>query len=504
MVNLYNVFPLTSFYLYFNTTSVALLTPVIIISYLVNIYSFEYMKGEPFIIRFLGFLNLFSSFMILLVLANCELLQFFGWEGIGLASFLLISYYYNSNNSIKSALSAFFINKIGDLFFMVAIISHIFLGINVTWALIIAAATKSAQFPFFKWLPESMAAPTPVSSLLHAATLVTAGVYLLIQSSEYITPEYNFVILTIGSITTILAGTYALFQYDIKRIIALSTCSQIAMCFVAIGLSQSYLALYHLFNHSFYKALLFLSAGIIIHYVNNIQDIRKYGGLYNVIPITHVAFLVSSLSLIALPGLTGFFSKDLIIESSVASIFAPIIYISGFLTAAYTTKLYLNIFTETPKVNIECHKENLYYIIPLVTLSIFSIFAGYLTSANSEYEFRISSFQKALIFYGTLATILLFVLIRRINPIKSLIKMGYISYITNYVTISLYRISNSLNDCLEQGFIKYLNEALLPRLVRLTPNYSIKYSVIFVISLTLLLLFFHLERHLVTQGLKES
>lgn len=547
-IQLFNIIPSINFGIIFNRINLSLLTPVIIISFVVNIYTRIYLEGDPFIIRFFGYLNLFSSFMILLVISDNLLFLFFGWEGIGIASFLLISYYYNSSESIKSSLSAFFINKLGDLFLIFGIILIYFYNCFeysnlIGFGLIVASTTKSAQLPFTKWLPESMCAPTPVSSLLHAATLVTAGVFLLVKTWIFLNSDMHIIILCIGTITTFLSGFYALFQNDIKRIIAFSTCSQIAMCFVAIGLSQYTLSIYHLFNHSFYKALLFLSSGVIIHKMNNIQDVRQYGGLSYYLPITQICFLIGGLSLMAIPGLSGFYSKDLIIESSIMNNYVwPFIYISGYTTAAYTMYLYFNTFNvdnknsiqpliesklithnltqndiekenwSKPKYTIEtsviyprAENENIWYIIPLTILAIFSIFAGYFTqeykstldeiyNSNMDFEFLIDYWQVRVIFIFTVFLAWLFSYISLNSNkvtfpiIPSLTNKGYIDYLTNIITTILLKLSNNLNNTIEQGIIKSSNEILINYISKISNTYNMNFSILYKLTLIFILI----------------
>ena len=322
----------------FDSLTISMLLPVLIISSLVHIYSISYMMHDPHNQRFFSYLSLFTFMMIILVTANNFLLMFVGWEGVGVCSYLLVSFWFTRTEAIKSSMSAFFTNRVGDCFLTVGIFSIIWSVGNLDFSivfsltpylnenilsiigicLLLGAMAKSSQLGLHIWLPQAMEGPTPVSALIHAATMVTAGVYLLIRSSPLI--EYSTTTLTlclwVGAFTTIFSSIIGFFQYDIKKVIAYSTMSQLGMMVISIGLSSYNLALYHLINHAFYKGLLFLGAGSIIHAVGDNQDFRKYGGLISFMPLTYSVMLIASLSLIAFPFMTGFFSKDFILESA--------------------------------------------------------------------------------------------------------------------------------------------------------------------------------------------
>nr|YP_010248541.1 NADH dehydrogenase subunit 5 [Pneumocystis oryctolagi]QTK22305.1 NADH dehydrogenase subunit 5 [Pneumocystis oryctolagi] len=396
---------------YFDELSVSMLIPVLLISSLVQIYSVSYMKGDPHNPRFFCYLSLFTFFMILLVTGDNYLVLFIGWEGVGILSFLLISFWFTRVQANKSALSAILFNRVGDLFFLLGIIL-LFLSVgsveySIVFSLspylnkeliflvgvcfILAATGKSAQLGLHIWLPQAMEGPTPVSALIHAATMVTAGVYLLMRSSPLL--EFNSqispLILFLGGLTALFSSFIGLFQNDLKRIIAYSTCSQLGMMFVALGLSQYNLALFHLINHAFFKALLFLSAGVVIHGLNDEQDLRKMGGLRYGMPLTYTFILIGSLSLMAAPFLTGYYSKDLIIEMTLGlgspweSLFYWLLTFVALLTSLYSFKLiYLTFFSvpSSSRRNYELLEDVPWsMILPLFILSVFSILWGYLT-----------------------------------------------------------------------------------------------------------------------------
>ena len=365
------------------------------ISFFVQLYSFQYMKEDPHLKRFLLYLTLFTFFMLILVSSNTVVQMFIGWEGVGLASYLLINFWYTRYEANKSALKAVIINKIGDIGIYLMIIgiykgiksvnySIIFLfayklmsiyinilGISlsilsfITFFLLIGAMAKSAQVGLHTWLPDAMEGPTPVSALLHAATMVTAGVFLIIRCSPLI--EYNpwilSLLLIIGGITCFFSATIGLFQNDLKKVIAYSTCSQLGYMVFICGMSNYSLALFHLFNHAFFKALLFLSAGCIIHAMGDEQDMRKYGGLLKIMPFTYSTFFIGSLSLMGFPFLSGFYSKDLILEIvSCAVNFDGILaywlgLFSAFLTAFYSTRLIFLTFYSLPNSSISVYKK---------------------------------------------------------------------------------------------------------------------------------------------------
>jgi NADH-ubiquinone oxidoreductase chain 5 len=361
--------------------------------------------------RFFSYLSLFTFMMIILVTANNFLLMFVGWEGVGVCSYLLVSFWFTRIAANQSSMSAFLTNRVGDCLLTIGMFTIIWTFGNLDYStvfslaanisenivtiigicLLIGAMAKSSQIGLHVWLPLAMEGPTPVSALIHAATMVTAGVYLLMRASPLI--EYSSTVLIlclwIGSITTVFSSLIGLFQQDIKKVIAYSTMSQLGMMVIAVGLSSYNVALFHLVNHAFYKGLLFLGAGAVIHAVADNQDFRKYGGLIRFLPLTYSVMLIASLSLVAFPFMTGFYSKDFILESaygqfqfsSIAVYF--IATIGAMFTTLYSVKvLYLTFITNPngPLANYKkAHEGDMFMSLPLIILAVFSIFFGYIT-----------------------------------------------------------------------------------------------------------------------------
>ena len=345
----------------FDSLTVSMLIPILIVSSLVHIYSIGYMSNDPHNQRFFSYLSLFTFMMIILVTANNFLLMFLGWEGVGVCSYLLVNFWYTRIAANQSSYSAFITNRVGDCFLTVGIFALLWSFGNIDYStvfslapyineniitiigicLLIGAMAKSSQIGLHVWLPMAMEGPTPVSALIHAATMVTAGVYLLMRTSPLI--EYSSTVLIlclwIGAITTIFSSLIGLFQQDIKKVIAYSTMSQLGMMVIAIGLSSYNIALYHLINHAFYKGLLFLGAGAVIHAVADNQDFRKYGGLISYLPLTYSVMLIASLSLVAFPFMTGFYSKDFILESAYGQFYfsSTVVYVIAIIGAMFTT-----------------------------------------------------------------------------------------------------------------------------------------------------------------------
>lgn len=388
----------------------SMLITVTTISLMVHIWGCGYMAHDPHIQRFFSYLNLFTFFMVVLVTGDSYITVFLGWEGVGVISYLLISFWYTRIAAMKAALSAILLNRVGDCLFVLAmsILLYAFGTLNFAtiaalapyidtniltcamFCLLIAAMAKSAQLGLHAWLLSAMEGPTVVSALLHSSTMVTAGIFLLMRSSfllEY-TPTVLLGILFIGAITTLVAGLIALVSNDIKRVIALSTMSQLGIMMLAIGASAYNLAMYHLLCHSMFKALLFMSAGAIIHSViSESQDLRSYGGFRAFLPLTYSCILIASLSLMALPGLTGYYSKDIIIETMAGTytLTGFICYwfalTSAILTALYSTRLLYLTFFNTPNapkfIYYSLHESSSLMLVPMVILAIGSIFCGY-------------------------------------------------------------------------------------------------------------------------------
>lgn len=395
----------------FDSLTASMLIPVLIISSLVHLYSISYMSGDPHNQRFFSYLSLFTFMMIILVTANNYLLMFVGWEGVGVCSYLLVSFWFTRIAANQSSMSAFLTNRVGDCFLTVGMFAILWSLGNLDYAtvfslapyinsnviliigicLLIGAMAKSSQVGLHVWLPMAMEGPTPVSALIHAATMVTAGVYLLMRSSPLI--EYSSTLLLLclwlGAITTVFSSLIGLFQQDIKKVIAYSTMSQLGMMVIAIGLSSYNIALFHLINHAFYKALLFLGAGSVIHAVSDNQDFRKFGGLIGYLPLTYSVMLIASLSLVAFPFMTGFYSKDFILESAYGqySFSGIAVYVIASIGAIFTTLysvkvLYLTFLSNPngPKISYKhAHEGDLFLSLPLMILALFSIFFGFIT-----------------------------------------------------------------------------------------------------------------------------
>nr|QXQ00332.1 NADH dehydrogenase subunit 5 [Tuber brumale] len=396
---------------HFDSLTVSMLLPILIVSCLVHIYSIGYMSHDPHNQRFFSYLSLFTWFMIILVTSENLLLMFVGWEGVGICSYLLVNFWYTRIAANQSSISALLTNRVGDCFLTIGMFGILWSFGNIDYAtvfslapfiseniitiigicLLIGAMAKSSQFGLHVWLPLAMEGPTPVSALIHAATMVTAGVYLLMRASPLI--EYSSTVLIlclwIGAITSILSSLIGLFQQDIKKVIAYSTMSQLGMMVIAVGLSSYNVALFHLINHAFYKALLFLGAGAVIHAVSDNQDFRKYGGLRVFLPLSYSVMLIASLSLVAFPFMTGFYSKDFILESAFGQFYfsSIVVYfiatIGAIFTTLYSVKvLYLTFLANPhgPLINYkQAHEGDIFMSLPLITLAIFSIFFGYIT-----------------------------------------------------------------------------------------------------------------------------
>nr|YP_009734661.1 NADH dehydrogenase subunit 5 [Sphaerothecum destruens]QID02701.1 NADH dehydrogenase subunit 5 [Sphaerothecum destruens] len=401
--------------LQFDSLSVSMLIIIITISFFVHLYSVEYMGQDPHLSRFMAYLSLFTFFMVLLVVSDNYVQLFVGWEGVGLCSYLLINFWYTRLQANKAAIKAMVMNRIGDIglalaIFMVyeyygslnfSVLMVIVESLNnndicdisqiavIVICLLVGALGKSAQFGLHTWLPDAMEGPTPVSALIHAATMVTAGIFLMIRSSMFIINSKLglFVITLLGALTALFGATIGIVQNDLKKVIAYSTCSQVGYMLFSCGLDEFNVSLFHLMNHAFFKGLLFLSAGSIIHAVIDEQDIRKMGGLILVLPYTYSVMLIGSLSLMGFPYLSGFFSKDMILELSYAHYVCESLFsywlgvVSASITAFYSIRLLIRVFFFNPNMCFSKFKkvqENNYIIFfVLFVLSMFSVFSGY-------------------------------------------------------------------------------------------------------------------------------
>jgi NADH-quinone oxidoreductase subunit L len=334
------------------------------IGLLIHLYSIGYMKGDTGLQRYFGYLNLFVFFMLLLVLANNLVLLFAGWEGVGLASYLLIGFHFERSAANWAANKAFLYNRAGDAFYLLGVFLIFGAAATVRFSslgqltatptlmaaglcLAIGATGKSAQLPLFVWLPDAMVGPTPVSALIHAATMVTAGIYLFVRMAPLysVIPEVGSIIAVVGVFTALLAATVALVETDIKRILAYSTISQLGLMFLACGVGAPEAAMFHVTTHAFFKALLFLCAGNIIHALHGEQDILFMGGLRHQMPHTFRLMTLGALALAGLPGLSGFFSKDAILAASESSPWLlGLALLASFLTALYSGRLIWAVF----------------------------------------------------------------------------------------------------------------------------------------------------------------
>ena len=404
----------------FDTLTAVMLIVVTSVSSCVHIYSVGYMSHDKSRARFMAYLSLFTFAMLMLVTADNLVQLFFGWEGVGVASYLLIGFWYHKESAHKAAMKAFVVNRVGDFGFALGILAIFALTGSVQFDEIFAAAPslveqqvmifgmsipalelasillfigamgKSAQLGLHTWLPDAMEGPTPVSALIHAATMVTAGVFLVCRMSPVIeyAPFALDVITIIGALTAIFAATVGMTQFDIKRVIAYSTCSQLGYMFFAAGVSAYPAAMFHLTTHAFFKALLFLGAGSVIHALSDEQDLRKMGGIWRDVPVTYAMMWIGSLALAGFPFFAGFYSKDMILEAAYAAHSGPGMLAfwlgcaAALLTAFYSWRLLILAFHGKPRMSDEVlshvHESPNVMTLPLVPLALGAIFAGWI------------------------------------------------------------------------------------------------------------------------------
>jgi NADH-quinone oxidoreductase subunit L len=380
------------------------------VGFLIHLYSTAYMNEESseHFARYFAYLNLFVFSMLLLVMGSNFVIMFIGWEGVGLCSYLLIGYWFKNDSYNNAAKKAFIMNRIGDLGFLIAIfwMIMVFGSVNfsdvftkaaampvgaaaltgITLLLFLGATGKSAQIPLYTWLPDAMAGPTPVSALIHAATMVTAGIYMIARSNVMYTlaPVSQTVVAVVGLLTAILAATIALKQNDIKKVLAYSTVSQLGYMFIGLGVGAYTGAVFHVMTHAFFKALLFLGAGSVIHAMHHEQDIRNMGGLKKHLPVTHATFLIGCIAIAGIPPLSGFFSKDEILAAawSVNKVYWIIGVLGAFMTAWYMFRLYSTTFRGkfrgTPEQEHHLHESPAAITIPLIVLAILSVAGGWI------------------------------------------------------------------------------------------------------------------------------
>jgi len=386
------------------------------VGFLIHVYSIGYMAHDSGYYRFFGELNLFVFFMLILVLANNYALMFVGWEGVGLCSYLLIGFYFHRKSASNAANKAFLVNRVGDAAFILGMLlmfdalgtlqytripdalaaagftaEAAGFGVigAITLLLFIGATGKSAQLPLYVWLPDAMEGPTPVSALIHAATMVTAGVYMVARSSPLyvLAPSTMMVVAVVGALTALFAATIALVQNDIKRVLAYSTVSQLGYMFLACGVGAFWVGIFHLYTHAFFKALLFLCSGSVIHAVGGEQDMRKMGGLKDKIPVTYRTMWIGALAIAGIPGLAGFFSKDEILWQTWASPAGAhkLLWVVGFVTAGLTAfymfrLIYMTFYGPSrvdPEAEAHIHESPQTMTVPLMVLAAGSVLAGW-------------------------------------------------------------------------------------------------------------------------------
>jgi len=401
------------------------------VGFLIHVYSLGYMQGDDGFNRFFSYLNLFVFFMLLLVMGSNYLLMFVGWEGVGLCSYLLIGFWFKNKDYTDAANKAFIMNRIGDLGLIIGVIlifiqfgsieyQQVFVQVGtramgspvitlITVLLFIGAMGKSAQIPLYTWLPDAMAGPTPVSALIHAATMVTAGIYMVARNNILysLAPFSQSLVLVVGLATALFAATIALTQNDIKKVLAYSTVSQLGLMFVALGVGAYSSGIFHMMTHAFFKALLFLGAGSVIHGMQGVQDIRKMGGLRKYLPTTHATFLIGVLAISGIPPFAGFFSKDEILARAfeVNPVIWGIALLASLLTAFYMFRLFFLTFYGEGRAGHDSlhhvHESPASMTLPLIVLAVLSIVGGWigipeaLSGSNRIHEFLNPVFAKS-------------------------------------------------------------------------------------------------------------
>jgi len=476
--------------LYFDPLTSTMVMVVTTVSFLVHLYSIGYMSHDKAVPRFMAYLSLFTFTMLMLVTSGNLIQIFFGWEGVGLASYLLIGFWHHKESANAASMKAFIVNRVGDvglalgiaaLYFTFKtvdiglILSQLNTAIDLTFTafgyefsrlevigvlLFIGAMGKSAQLGLHTWLPDAMEGPTPVSALIHAATMVTAGVFLVARMSPLyeLAPHARSIIIVVGASTALFAGTIALMQNDIKRVIAYSTCSQLGYMFFAAGLSAYNIAIFHLVTHAFFKALLFLGSGAVIHALSDEQDMRRMGGIWRAIPATYAMMWVGSLALAGIPFFAGFYSKDAILNAAWFGDGLPAKYAyllgigAAFLTALYSWRLIIMTFhgktRADEKVIGHLHEPGATMLIPLLVLSVGAVFAGFL----GEGFFTQEAFWKSAIAFKTPSSEHVPLLIHYLPLIAGVIGI-YLAYL-------FYFYRTNLPDLLAKKF-KHLHQFLL-------------------------------------------
>ena len=486
--------------------SSVMLVVVTFVSALVHVYSIGYMSHDPHKPRFMSYLSLFTFSMLSLVVSDNFLQLFFGWEGVGLCSYLLIGFWYKKETANNAAIKAFIVNRIGDfglaiaiflIFFFYGTINFeevfqatstliekklVFFGVEsslitlICIFLFIGAMGKSAQFLLHTWLPDAMEGPTPVSALIHAATMVTAGVFLVVRCSpifEYSQFALNLVAI-VGMVTAIFAASVALVQNDIKKIVAYSTCSQLGYMFFAAGIGAYHVAMFHLFTHAFFKALLFLGAGSVIHAFKDEQDIRNMGGIGKKLPYTYAFMLIGTLALTGFPFLSGFYSKDAIIEfaylanTPLGNYAASVGILTAFFTSIYSWRLFFKVFHgpyNNKKILInETHESPIVMLLPLVFLSIGAIFSGYIFKNIFLGHLSIDFWQESIFFLNKIShgSIPLWFLLTTPVIVLISIPISFYLYILNPKILDDFKLTNMplYNFLLNKWYIDELYEKI--------------------------------------------
>ena len=486
--------------------SSVMLVVVTFVSALVHIYSIGYMSHDPHKPRFMSYLSLFTFSMLSLVVSDNFLQLFFGWEGVGLCSYLLIGFWYKKETANNAAIKAFIVNRIGDfglaiaiflIFFFYGTINFeevfqatstliekklVFFGVETSLItlicifLFIGAMGKSAQFLLHTWLPDAMEGPTPVSALIHAATMVTAGVFLVVRCSpifEYSQFALNLVAI-VGMVTAIFAASVALVQNDIKKIVAYSTCSQLGYMFFAAGIGAYHVAMFHLFTHAFFKALLFLGAGSVIHAFKDEQDIRNMGGIGKKLPYTYAFMLIGTLALTGFPFLSGFYSKDAIIEfaylanTPLGNYAASVGILTALLTSIYSWRLFFKVFHgpyNNKKILInETHESPIVMLLPLVFLSIGAIFSGYIFKNIFIGHYSIDFWKASIFFLNKIShsSIPLWFLLTTPVIVLISIPISFYLYILNPKILDDFKLTNMplYNFLLNKWYIDELYEKI--------------------------------------------
>lgn len=430
------------------------------VSFLIHIYALGYMRDDPGFGRFFSYMNLFVLSMLLLVLSDNFLLLLVGWAGVGLCSYLLISFWFEKPEAAAAGVEAFVVNAVGDagLILAAALILITFKSLNyvtvfadakttlhvgggtvtaITLLLLVAAVAKSAQLPLYFWLPDAMAGPTPVSALIHAATMVTAGVYLIARASPLFTmaPFTMEVIAWIGAITALFAATIGLVKPNLKRVLAYSTVSQLGYMFLAVGVGGFAAGIFHLMSHAFFKAMLFLAAGAVIHALAGEEDMRKMGGLRKKLPFAYFTFLAATLAISGTPGFSGFFSKDEIISLAFTSpqgnaVLGIIGVVTAGLTAVYMFRAFFMTFHGESRVDEHVaghmHKPGAVMLVPMVILGVLSVIGGYIQFPTGTFD---SFLLPAFTYFGVTP-----VTENGINPVFSGISVlaGLIGFVIAY------------------------------------------------------------------------